>query len=143
MPVPSKMFDTIQFQPMPGIDGLDVHIFDIDLERQIVDAVFRFAPEKHVARHRHVSQTNMLILDGELLIYEPDGSVRDRRRAGRYYRGTRDDAHVEGGGPNGAIVLYSVRGHGDETIIEILGDRDAVIGSLSFADVLALQAGQG
>jgi len=128
---------------MPGIDGLDVHIFDVDLERQIVDAVFRFPPNDLVANHRHVSQTNMLILDGELVIYEPDGAVRDRRPAGRYYRGTRDDTHTEGGGAEGAIVLYSVRGHGDDKIIDILGEGDKVIGTLSFADVAALHAAQG
>ena len=135
-------FNQIAFNPMPGIDGLDVFIFDVDMDRQIVDAVFRFPPDQLVANHRHVSQTNMLILEGELVIYEPDGSVRDRRKAGKYYRGTRDDTHTEGGGSQGAIVLYSVRGHGDEKIIDILGEGDAVIGSLTFQDVAALHAAQ-
>jgi hypothetical protein len=134
--------DAIKFGPMPGIDGLEVYIFDVDQERQIVDAVFRFPPIERVANHRHVSQTNMLVLSGELLIYEPDGSVRDRRPAGRYVSGTRDDTHTEGGGPDGAVVLYSVRGHGVPEIIEILGDDNQVLGKLTFADIAALQAAQ-
>ncbi|NNE56522.1 MAG: hypothetical protein HKN36_00285 [Hellea sp.] len=129
---------TFQFIPMPGVEGLEICVLDVDLARQIADAVFRFAPDKMIANHRHVSQTNMLILSGELIIYEDDGSVRDRRTAGNYYRGKRDDSHLEGGGPDGAIVFYSVRGHGDDTIIEILGEGDIVLGKLTFADVKAM-----
>jgi len=84
----------------------------------------------------------MMILEGELRIYEDDGSVRDARTTGKYYRGTRDDAHIEGGGPDGAIVLYSVRGHGADEIIEVLGDKGQVLGALTFDDVVALQASQ-
>lgn len=132
----------IPFYPMPGLEGLEVYVYDLDTERQIADAVFRFAPNLRVANHRHVSQTNMLILSGELVMYEADGSVKERRPAGRYYRGTADDAHVEGGGPDGAVVFYSVRGHGDDKIIEILGDDAQVLGTLTFDDIAALQAQQ-
>lgn len=119
--------------------GLDVCVLDIDFERQIADAVFRFPANDTVALHRHVSQTNMLILDGELIIYEDDGSVRERRTAGQYFPGKRDDVHTEGGGPDGAIVLYSVRGHGDPNVIELLDDQGNVLGALSFEDVAALK----
>ena len=134
--------DSIEFGPMPGIDGLEVRVLDVDLERQIVDAVFRFPANQTVALHRHVSQTNMMILSGELRMYEDDGSVRDVRTTGNYYRGTRDDAHTEGGGPEGAIVLYSVRGHGAAEIIEVLGDDSQVLGALTFDDVAELEASQ-
>jgi len=135
-------FSDIKFQPFPGVAGLDVCVLDIDQERQIVDAVFRFPVNDTVALHRHVSQTNMLILEGELIIYEDDGSVRDRRKAGQYFTGTRDDVHTEGGGPDGAIVLYSVRGHGDPRVIELLSDKRDVIGALTFDDVSGLMAAQ-
>ena len=131
--------NNLDFQPFPGVAGLDVCVLDIDHERQIVDAVFRFPANDTVALHRHVSQTNMLILDGELIIYEDDGSVRDRRLAGQYFPGQRDDVHTEGGGPNGAIVHYSVRGHGNLRVIELLDDEHNVLGALTFADVAALK----
>jgi myosin-crossreactive antigen len=139
----STGLDQISFFPLPGIEGLDIHVFDIDLERQIADAAVRFAPDKNVASHCHVSQTNMLILSGELVIYEDDGSERDRRTAGKYYRGKRNDTHKEGGGPDGAIVLYSVRGHGDIKIIEILDEKGSPIGALTFDDLVKIQALQG
>ena len=128
----------INFKPFPGVAGLDVCVFDVDLERQIVDAVFRFPANETVALHRHVSQTNMLILSGELIIYDDDGSVRDRRTAGQYFTGTQDDVHIEGGGPDGAVVFYSVRGHGNPSIIELLDKDHTVIGSLSFEDAAKL-----
>ena len=134
--------DTLTFYPMPGVEGLEVHVLDYDKPRQIVDAVFRFPANQTVARHRHVSQTNMFILSGDLIMYEADGSVREARPAGRYYAGTRDDSHTEGGGPDGATVFYSVRGHGSETIIEILNDDDVVLGALTFEDIASLQARQ-
>ncbi len=132
----------ITFYPFPGVDGLEVHVFDVDLERQIADAVFRFPADDTVALHRHVSQTNMLILGGELIIYNDDGSVRDHRKAGNYYVGSRDDVHIEGGGPEGAVVLYSVRGHGDPNVIELLDKSGAILGALTFDDIAALKAAQ-
>ena len=66
-------------------------------------------PNKTVTMHNHLAQTNMLIMQGELRMYEPDGSIREVRPAGHYYRGRTDDAHSEGGGPDGAVVFYSMR----------------------------------
>ncbi len=128
----------IDFKPFPGVAGLEVCVFDIDAQRQIVDAVFRFPANQKVALHRHVSQTNMLILSGELIMYEDDGSVRSRRQAGQYFTGAKNDAHLEGGGPEGAVVFYSVRGHGDPAMIELLDKDYNVIGELTFADAAGL-----
>lgn len=128
----------MKFKPFPSVEGLEVCVFDVDMDRQIADAAFRFPANKTVALHRHVSQTNMLILHGELIIYEDDGSVRDRRMAGQYFVGRPDDVHTEGGGKDGAIVLYSVRGHGDPRVIELLGEDGEVIGALTFADVAGM-----
>ena len=50
------------------------------------------------------------------MIYEPDGQVREVRPVGRYTFGTGRDAHDEGGGPNGCVLFYSVRG---ETLINL------------------------
>lgn len=135
----SADFSDIPFLPFPGVKGLEVHVFDVDEPRQIVDAVFRFPANDTVALHRHVSQTNMLILAGELIIYEDDGSVRERRSAGHYFAGGRDDVHTEGGGADGAVVLYSVRGHGDPRVIELLDEDRNVLGALTFDDVRALE----
>ncbi len=123
---PTYAFDDrdIDWQSFAGIENLELTLCDVDEERQIVDLLVRFAPNRTVTMYNHLAQTNMLIFQGELRMYEGDGSVREIRTAGRYYRGRRDDAHSEGGGAEGAIVFYSMRGHGDENVLEILDNRD-------------------
>lgn len=127
----------INWQPFAGIENLELTLCDVDEERQIVDLLVRFAPNKTVTMHNHLAQTNMLIVQGELRIYETDGSVREVRPAGRYYRGRRDDAHSEGGGANGAVVFYSMRGHGDPNILEIMDDDRNVLATISMDDIRA------
>ena len=77
----------IDWQPFAGIEHLELTLCDLDEERHVFDLIVRFAPNKIVTMHNHLAQTNMLILQGELRMYEPDGSIREARPAGRYYRG--------------------------------------------------------
>jgi hypothetical protein len=132
----------INWQPFAGIENLELTLCDLDEERQVVDLLVRFAPNKTVTMHNHLAQTNMFIVQGELRMYEPDGSVREVRPAGRYYRGRRDDAHSEGGGPEGAVVFYSVRGHGATEMLEIMDDDQNVVATLGIADLRAAWAAQ-
>ncbi len=127
----------IDWQPFAGIENLELTLCDVDEERQIVDLLVRFAPNKTVTMHNHLAQTNMFIVQGELRMYEPDGSVREVRPAGNYYRGRRDDAHSEGGGPDGAVVFYSVRGHGAPEILQIMDDEANVLATLDMDDIRA------
>jgi quercetin dioxygenase-like cupin family protein len=125
----------IDWQPFAGIENLELTLCDLDEERQILDLMVRFAPEKTVTMHNHLAQTNMFIIQGELRMYEPDGSVREVRSAGHYYRGRRNDVHSEGGGADGAIVFYSVRGHGAEEMFEIMDDDQNVVATLGMSDL--------
>lgn len=132
----------INWLPFAGIENLELRLLDIDEERQTVDLIVRFAPNKTVTMHRHVAQTNMFIIQGELRIYEQDGSIREVRPAGRYYRGRRDDAHSEGGGPEGAVVFYSVRGHGADEMLDVMDDAGSTTATLTTDDIRAAWAAQ-
>lgn len=132
----------IQWGPFAGIENLELTLCDIDEERQIVDLLVRFAPNKTVTMHNHLAQTNMFIVQGELRMYEPDGSIRERRPAGHYYRGRTHDAHSEGGGPDGAVVLYSMRCDGENNVLEIMDDAQNVLATLTMDDVRAAWAAQ-
>ncbi len=125
----------INWQPFAGIENLELTLCDIDEDRQVVDLLVRFAPNKIITMHNHLMQTNMFVIQGELRMYEPDGSVREVRPAGRYYRGRRDDVHSEGGGPEGAVVFYSVRGHGAEEVFQVMDDEQNVVTTLRMDDV--------
>ena len=127
----------IDWQPFAGIENLELTLCDLDEERHVVDLMVRFAPNKIVTMHNHLAQTNMLIIQGELRMYEPDGSIREARPAGRYYRGRTDDAHSEGGGPDGAVVFYSMRCDGADDVLEIMDDASNVQATLTMDDVRA------
>ncbi|MDA0339841.1 MAG: regulator [Proteobacteria bacterium] len=135
--IPIDLYDhTVDWQPFAGVENLDATLCDVDEERQIVDVLVRFPPDKIVTMHNHLAQTNMFIIQGELRIYEPDdGSLREVRPAGQYYRGRRDDVHTEGGGPEGAVVLYSVRGHGVEELLQVMDNNQNVLASVSTGDI--------
>ena len=126
----------IDWQPFAGVENLEVSLCDVDVERQIVDVIVRFPPNAVVSMHNHLAQTNMFVIQGELRMFEPDdGSLREVRPAGNYYRGRRDDVHTEGGGPEGAVVLYSVRGHGAEELLEVMDNDQKVLATVTMGDL--------
>ena len=132
----------INWMPFAGIENLELSLFDLDEERHVVDLIVRFAPSKTVTMHNHLAQTNMLIIQGELRIYESDGSIRESRPAGRYCRGRTGDTHSEGGGPDGAVVFYSMRSDGEPNVLEVMDDAGKVQATLTMDDVRAVWAAQ-
>lgn len=132
----------IDWQPFAGIENLELTLCDLDEDRQVLDLLARFAPNKTVTMHNHLAQTNMFVIQGELRMYELDGSVREVRPAGRYYRGRRDDVHSEGGGPDGAVVFYSVRGHGAEEMFQVMDNNENVVATISMGDLREAWAAQ-
>ena len=141
--VPFDLYDhEIRWQPFAGIENLELSLCDIDEERKVVDLIVRFAPNQTVTLHNHLAQTNMFIIQGELRMYEADGSVREMRPAGRYYRGRTNDAHSEGGGPQGAVVFYSMRADAADEVLEVLAEDQSVVATLTMDDVRAAWAAQ-
>lgn len=132
----------IQWQIFPGLDHLEFALCDLDEERQVIDLIVKFAPGEVVAIHNHVAQTNMFVIQGELRMYETDGSLKEVRPAGKYCRGRRDDCHSEGGGPDGAIVFYSIRGHGSDELLEIMDENMTVLAQIGMEDLRAVWAAQ-
>lgn len=141
--VPFSLYDhEIQWQPFEGIENLELTLCDVDEDRRVVDLLVRFAPNQTVTMHNHLAQTNMFIIQGELRMYEPDGSIREARPAGRYYRGKTNDAHSEGGGPDGAVVLYSMRADDRDEVLQILDDDQQVVATITMGDVRDTWAAQ-
>ncbi|MGE0486375.1 MAG: regulator [Gammaproteobacteria bacterium] len=132
----------VDWQPFAGIANLELTLLEVDEPRGVVDLLVRFAPNKTVTLHNHLAQTNMFIVQGELRMYEADGSTREIRPAGRYYRGRTDDAHSEGGGPDGAVVFYSVRTDGAHEVLDVMDDDGAVTATLTMDDINAAWAAQ-
>ena len=126
----SYRFDdrNVAWRPFPGFDGLYYFVLDVDEPRGMVDMLMRFSPHAKCVPHRHVGPTRTLVIDGEHRMFSPDaanGAIGDRRPAGTFSRNSGDESHIEGGGPEGAVILLSMTAV-DGVVYEILNEDLAV-----------------
>ena len=128
----------VHWLPYPGLDSMLVSILFVDEASNSADFLARFTPNSKTVIHRHIAMTHILVIEGDHVIYEPDGSVRESRPVGTYTAGYGGEAHDEGGGPNGAVLLYSVRGESD-ALFEIHQPAGTVAAVIHTADLKAMQ----
>ena len=129
----------VRWTPYPGLDGMDVSILHVDEARNSADFLIKFAPNSKSVVHEHLAVTHIFVIEGDHVIYEPDGSVRESRPTGRYTAGMGGDAHDEGGGPNGAVLFYSIRGETDAlfAVHDPAGNDPAIVKISDFKGLLA------
>ena len=137
-PMTSYRFNdhNIQWRELGGIKHMVASVFFVDEEKNLVDFIIKFDPNEKVLLHRHLAATNTFVIEGDHVIYEPDGQAREVRPVGRYTFSTGGDAHDEGGGPNGCILYYSVRGNTD-ALFDMLDADLNVVGTLRTGDFKA------
>jgi hypothetical protein len=137
-PMTTSEFDDrhIQWRELAGFKHMMVSIFYVDEAKNLVDLLIKFDPNEKVLLHRHLADTNTFVVEGDHVIYEPDGQVREVRPVGRYTFGTGRDAHDEGGGPNGCVLYYSVRGE-TEALFDMLDADLNVVATLRIGDFKA------
>jgi 2,4'-dihydroxyacetophenone dioxygenase len=112
-------------------------MLDVDEKRKLVDLILKFEPNQQIFLHRHLALTNTLVVQGEHRLYEPNGVLKEIRPVGSYTSSPPGEPHREGGGAEGAVVFYSIRGE-HNTFFEVLDDDLKVIGTLvlqNFIDV--------
>jgi hypothetical protein len=126
----------IRWQALGDFEHFEVFIFSVDEAKNIADFIIKFEPAKQIFLHRHLALTNTFVIDGEHIIYEADGKVRDVRPVGRYTSSQPGDAHREGGGANGCVLHYSVRGETD-ALFDVLDDDFKVLATLRTSDFKA------
>src|SRR5215475_14025114 len=85
-------------------------MYDVDEKKQLVDFILKFEPNQQIFLHRHLALTNTLVVQGEHRLYEPTGALKEVRPVGSYTSSPPGEPHREGGGAEGAVVFYSVRG---------------------------------
>ena len=91
------------------------YIYDVDRQKGIVDAVFKFDAHAKVKIHQHNVPYITLVLQGELRFYKPNGELKEIRPTGSYVRGVANgEPHLEGGGDQDTIVFFSIRNVVDE-----------------------------
>ncbi len=110
-------FDTSQVEWKDFITtGCYYKLLDVNVAARTADMLVKFEPGARCLYHRHVAPATSLVLEGELHIFDRTSSgetLRTVKPAGTYTVGVENDAHVEGGGEQGVIVYFSMRGTSD------------------------------
>ena len=78
-----------------------------------VDLLYRWEPNSYCHFHRHSAHTTSVILEGELHVIDVDAQTGEEksvrvRTVGDYASKAPGDVHMERGGPEGALVLFSL-----------------------------------
>lgn len=125
----------INWGQLEGFDHLQFCVLNVDRDNMIVDALFKFAANQKIALHRHVALNHLLVIQGEHILYESNGNVKEKRPTGRYtVSPANEEPHSEGGGPGqDVIILFSIRGT-DGVMYEILDDNHNTIATLGMED---------
>jgi hypothetical protein len=96
--------------------GCYYKLLEVNVATRTADMLVKFEPGARCLYHRHVAPATSLVLEGELHIFDKTSTgetLRVVKPAGTYTSGVENDVHVEGGGENGVIVYFSMRGASD------------------------------
>jgi hypothetical protein len=133
----SYRFDdrNLRWYTLGAFENFVFAMYNVDVPGKIVDFVLKFPANKQILLHRHLALTNTLVIQGEHLLYEPNGKLKEVRTVGSYTSTPPGEPHREGAGDGGGVVFYSVRGK-DGVLFEVLDDLK-VVGTLSLDDFVA------
>ena len=106
-----------------------------------VDLLYRWEPNSYCHFHRHSADTTSLVLEGELHVIDVDpetgAELSSRiRKVGDYAHKGPGDVHMERGGPEGALVLFSLYAP-DGLLAETLTKDGSVLSQSTTEPILA------
>lgn len=133
------MFDDriVPWTPFGDFEGFVVGLYRAEPELGLAHFVAKFEPNSRIHLHRHVAETTTYVIDGELRVYEPDGTLADVRPAGTYaVTPAGAPPHREGAGDEPCVVFYGMRSDQD-LILEWLNDDFSVYAPLTISTIAA------
>ncbi len=109
-----------------------------------IDLLYKWAPNCYCHFHRHMAETTSTVLAGELHVIDVDletGEETGRRvrKAGDFAHKAPGDVHMEMGGAQGALVLFSLYAP-DGNLSDTLAADGTVISTSMLAPVLERRA---
>src|SRR5712692_1340021 len=131
------LFDdrNIRWQKFGDFEHFVFAMFDVDKQNKVIDFILKFDPKQRIFLHRHLALTNTLVVQGDHRLYEPNGALKEVRSVGSSTSSPPSEPHREGGGEEGGVVFYSIRGE-EDTLFEVLDDTLNVVGTLSTQDFI-------
>lgn len=107
-----------------------------------IDVLYRWAPNSYCHFHRHVAPISSVVLEGELRVvdFENGKEVGSRlRKKGDYSHKEAIEDHIEQGGPEGALVMFSLYAP-DGVLTQRLSDDGEVMTDIT-VDMIRQRAG--
>jgi len=128
----------IDWQILGSYKHLHYSILDVDSAEATADVLFKFAANEKIFLHRHLGHNHTFVIQGEHLIYHPDGVLKEIRPVGSMTSTPpSEDPHREGAGDQDAIVAFSMRRR-KGVMYEILDDDMNIVDTISFQDLVDL-----
>ncbi len=89
-----------------------------------VDFLVKWEPNAYCHFHRHLCSSTTLVLEGEHHLLETTATetIHKTRQAGHFARSNGGDLHMENGGAQGTVVLFSMQAD-DGRLFDVL-DKD-------------------
>jgi 2,4'-dihydroxyacetophenone dioxygenase len=117
-------------------EGCYYRLLDVNVAARTADMIVKFEPNARCLNHRHVARTMSFVLEGELHVIEktPDGLTRSTvKPAGTFSADATNEVHVEGGGAQGVVVYFSMRGDSDH-VYDFVNDDMSVRRAITIQD---------
>lgn len=98
--------------------------------------LMKFDAHAECVPHRHVGPTKTLVLEGEHRLFDPvmdHGPANISRTASGFGSNRGDETHIEGGGPEGAIILLMMSAV-DGVVYEILNPDGTIMRTITMDD---------
>ncbi len=110
--------------------GVQLKVLAVDEGRKSVELLVKFEPGWNSGLHRHTCETYLFVVEGSVT----NKTTGVEFGPGDFCYQPYGDEHVEEIGPEGAVILESLRGDDAGTVIEYLGESGTVAGKATFAD---------
>lgn len=102
-----------------------------------IDFLVKWEPESYCHFHRHLSSSTTLVLEGEHHLVEttPTETVHKVRQAGHFARSKGGDLHMEYGGAQGTVVLFSMQAD-DGRLFDVLDKEMNLLTTTTVEDLM-------
>ncbi len=122
--------------PWVQAEGVQLKVLAVDKARKSVEFLVKYEPGWNSGLHRHNCETYLFVVEGSVT----NKTTGVEFGPGDFCYQPYGDEHVEEMGPEGAVILESLRGDDAGTVIEYLGESGTVVGKATFADLAQLLA---
>lgn len=133
--------DAIEWQRIVGSPRFDypidywVAVLGVQPEQGRIDFLSKWEPNAYCHYHRHLGPTTLLVLEGEHHVVESTATetVHKVRTPGFFARNPGGDVHMEYGGPEGAVVFFSVQAV-EGKLFEVMDKSGKVLATATIDD---------